>query len=350
MSVYQVCLSAFLILLCPAISHADTLLLKNGDRLTGTIELLEDGKLYILTDLAGRVTVKVQHISTLEASDDLLVKTAGEVRRVSAVHLSDVDGQVLLSTRDDRAQALNLASIEQMQRPKAVVDDWVWDGRATVALDIKNDSAEQQDLDVGFDTRARHGDWRHEVAGEFELQYRDDVKKRHQMRADYDLNRFFTEQWFWQTSVSYQRDRLGDIKRRRQFGMGPGYEWWDNALGRFETSARLDHVKLEGRDEFSRSLAVLERNGSSRNFNAIALEWHLRRLLFARNVEVFHNAETLIPDDPAVNFALDTEVGLRYLLNSWASLSLLAEWDYLSSNREESVNDTRYRFGLGVSW
>lgn len=350
MSVSHLCLSALLLLLCPAISHADTLFLKNGDRLTGRIELLEDGKVRILTDLAGRVTVKVQHISTLEARDALLVRSDGVITRVSALQASDVEGEVLLAGGADRVLPLNLASIEQMLRPDAIVEDWVWEGRATVALDIKHDSGEQQDLDVGFDTRARHGAWRHEVEGEFEVQYRDDVKKRHQVRADYDLNRFFTDQWFWQTSVAYQRDRLGDIKRRRQLGMGPGYAWWDNALGRFETSARLDHVKLEGRDEFSRSLAALERNGSSRNFNAIALEWDLSRLLFARDVELFHNAETLIPDDPAVNFALDAEVGLRYLLNSWASLSLLAEWDYLSSNSEESVNDTRYRFGLGVSW
>jgi len=36
-----------------------------------------------------------------------------------------------------------------------------------------------------------------------------------------------------------------------------------------------------------------------------------------------------------------TEIGVRYLLNSWASLSLLAEWDYLDGNQDQSSNDKR---------
>ncbi len=57
-----------------------------------------------------------------------------------------------------------------------------------------------------------------------------------------------------------------------------------------------------------------------------------------------------IPGDPAINLAVDAELGVRYLLNNWASLSLLTEWDYVNGDRENSINHTRYRLGLGVGW
>ncbi|MFT6429789.1 MAG: hypothetical protein ACJAXR_001702 [Halopseudomonas sp.] len=205
-------------------------------------------------------------------------------------------------------------------------------------MDIKNSETSQRDLDLAFDTRARHGDWRHVLGGEFERDYRDDVKNRHLWQADYDLSWFFDEQWFWQTAASYQRDHLSDIARRKQFGMGPGYEWWNNALGRFETSTRLDRVELENRD------------GSTDSFNALGLQWELRRYLLGKRFEAVHNAEALVTGDPAINFALDTEAGLRYLVNNWASLSLLAEWDYINGEANNSINDTRYRLAFGIGW
>lgn len=318
--------------------QADTLWLKNGDRVTGQIELLEGGYLIINTELAGRLRVPVKNISTFASDNALLIKSEGDAERALSVEASEEPGTILVRNGGPQAVPLQISAIQQLLEPKPLIADWVWEGNARAALDIKNNATEQRDLDLAFNTEARHGDWRHAVGGEFERDYRDDVKSRHQWSTDYDVSWFFDEQWFWQTSLNYQRDHINEIERRRQYGMGPGYEWWNDALGRFQTSARVDHVKLDNRD------------GSSRNFNALGLEWDLRRFLFGKRFEFFHNAETLIPDDPSVNFVVDAEAGVRYLLTSWASLSLLTEWDYLNGNSQESVNDTRYRFGLGVNW
>lgn len=322
----------------PAITSADTLWLSNGDRVSGSIELLESGTLVMKTELAGRIRVKVEDISTFEADNALLITTGGQAERALSVSASDTPGMVSVVNGEPEPLALRIDRIQQMLEPRPVIEDWVWSGDATAALDIKNTTTDQRDLDLAFDTRARHGDWRHVLGGEFERDYRDEVKSRHLWQADYDLSWFFDEKWFWQTAAGYQRDHLGAIARRKQFGMGPGYEWWNNALGRFETSARLDRVELESRD------------GSTDSFNALGLQWELRRYLFGKRFEAIHNAEALIPGDPAINFAMDAELGVRYLLNNWASLSLLTEWDYINGEAENSINHTRYRLGLGVGW
>lgn len=327
-----------LLLLIVAPAMADTVWLDNGDRISGTIELLDGGRLVIRTEFAGPVTINVDRIRTLESAAPLLVKTRDHAERALAIRPAEIPGHVLVVNGAPEPALIRVNAIDQMMVPMPFIQDWVLEGNADAAMDVRNAAVKQRDLALRFNTRARHGSWRHTLGGNFERYYRDNVKDRHLWQSEYDLGWFFGEKWFWQTSLNYQRDHVWDVARRTQVGMGPGYEWWNTTLGRFETSARLDHLRLE------------ERDGTLRTFNALGLEYAYRRFYFGKRVELYHDAETLIPDDPAVNFIIDAELGVRYMFNTWASLSLLTQWDYINGRNGPSVNDTRYRIGFGVSW
>ena len=63
-------------------SLADTVWLKNGDRLTGKISVLDGGKLLIETEYGGSIPLKWNQIATLESDQKLLIKqddVTGEV-------------------------------------------------------------------------------------------------------------------------------------------------------------------------------------------------------------------------------------------------------------------------------
>lgn len=317
---------------------ADTLWLDNGDRLTGRIEFMEGNRLLFQTELAGQVSVDVRRIRTMESDGPLLIKISDDTKRARRIQASDESGSILLVNGGTEPLAVELRSLRQIMEPRPVLEDWVWDGRATLSLELDNTESKRRDLDVDVSTEARHGDWRHALSSEFERDYRNDIKSRHWWETDYTLSWFFAEKWFWQNRVSYMRDHLGDVARQVQIGSGPGYEWWSNALGRFETSARFEHLRLDARD------------GSDSRTNGLGLNWDFRRYLLGKRFELVHNAETIIPNDDNVDYIVDAELGLRYLLNSWASLSLMTEWDYIDSSDEKSLNETRYKLGLGVSW
>lgn len=317
---------------------ADTLWLDNGDRLTGRIELMEGNKLIFHTEVAGQVAVDVKRIRTLESDGPLLIKTSDDTKRARRIQASEQQGQILLVNGETPPLPMAISNLRQIMEPQPVIEDWVWDGRASLALELDNTASKKRDLDIDVTTEARHGDWRHVLSSEFERDYRNDVKSRHWWEMDYALSWFFADQWFWQNRVSYQRDHIGDVERQIQIGSGPGYEWWNNALGRFETSARFEHLRMDGRD------------GSDSRTNGLGLNWDYRRYLFGKRFQLVHNAETIVPYSDNVNYMVDAELGLRYLLNSWASLSLSTEWDYVSSSDEKSLNETRYKLGLGVNW
>lgn len=322
-------------------SFADTLWLDNGDRLTGKIEFLEAGKMSIKTDFAGMITVSTARVATFESDEPLLLKLGDQAQYITRLQASDQKGQVTLAFDESENQArhVQVRQISQLLVPTPIIQDIVWEGDASAALEFKNSSGtETEDLDLDVSSRLRHGDWRHDLTLDYERDYRDDIKTRHTWETDYDINRFLTEHWFWMTSLRYQRDYLNEVAKRRQFGMGPGYEWWNNTLGRFETSARLDRTWVE------------EQDGSKSKYNALGLQWDYRRFLLGKRFEFFHKAETQIPDDPNVRYQIDTEAGLRYSLTNWASLSLKAEMDYLDSSDDTDYRDTRYTMGFGVGW
>ncbi|UAW97621.1 DUF481 domain-containing protein [Halopseudomonas nanhaiensis] len=331
-------LIAALALVFAPLAIADTVWLDNGDRITGRIELLDRGRLVVTTEFAGEVTIDVARVRTLESDRPLLVKRADEAERALSIRPSTIPGQIQVVNGLPDAHEVRLTSVEQMMAPQPLIKDWLLEGNADVAIFLKQGQVDERDLALRGNTRIRHGDWRHSLAGNFERYYIDDVKNRDFWQTEYDLGWFFQEQWFWQTAWNYQRDRIGDIRRRAQFGMGPGYEWWNTTLSRFETSGRIDHVRFT------------ERSGEERQFNALGLEWDYRRYMLGKRFEVFHNAETLITGDPSIRYVIDAELGLRYMLNNWASLSLLTEWDYVDSANSANVDEIRYRFGLGVSW
>jgi len=330
--------SWFFILICLFSGHslADTVWLDNGDRLSGRIELIEGGRLVMATELAGTVTVSVSRIRTLESERGLLIKTHDHAERALSLRASETPGEVLLV--NGAVQSLALRDIRQLLEPRPLIEDWQWSGKAAAALDVKQADSDTRDLDISVDTKARHGDWRHELGYEFERDFRNEQKSRHVWEAEYDLSWFFADKWFWQTSLGYRRDFLEEVARRRQLGVGPGYEWWNNSLGHFETAARLGHLRLDRRD------------GSAWHASALALEWDYRRFLFGKRFELYHTAETLIPDASEIRWSVDAELGLRYLLNSWASLSLIADWDYLNATDGSDINYRRYRLGMGINW
>lgn len=64
------------IALCSSATFADTVWLKNGDRLSGTIRFFDGSKLLLETDYGGSIPLSWKKIATLQSDHELLVKLA----------------------------------------------------------------------------------------------------------------------------------------------------------------------------------------------------------------------------------------------------------------------------------
>ena len=316
---------------------ADTVWLKNGDKLSGKITLFDGGKLVIQTEYAGAVPIDWKQIKTLESDQELLVKQdAYTGEKAKSLHAAG-EGKVTLEN-GDAPKTVELASIQQILKPKPVVEDLVWKGNIDAALDYQRAENDTDDYNIGFKTTARHGKWRHTAEGEYNREFQDDVVTTDNWRAEYALDRFLTEKWFWQGRAVYKRDKVENLSRQRTLGTGPGYQFWDDELGEFSLGSLVNRTDYEFTD------------GDKDNFYALAMTWDYKRYLIGKKVEFFTNGEVGKPLGNVADYALDAEVGLRYKVTDWASLNLKAERDIIKGSDEADLSKTRYTAGFGVTW
>lgn len=330
-------------LLCLAVSIAstpllaDTVWLKNGDKITGTIKLFDGGKLLIETSYGGAIPVDWKQVKTLESDQQLMVKQdqySGEIAK--SLKASD-DGKVTL-TNGEAPKTVELASIQQMLKPKPVITDLVWKGNVDVAMDFQKAENDTDDYNIAFKTSARHGQWRHNAEGDYNRESQDDEVSTDNWSAEYSIDRFLTEKFFWDGRISYKRDKIEDLSRQRVVGTGPGYQFWDDELGAFKLGALLNRTDYE----FS--------NGGKENFYSVAATWDYNRFLIGKKVEFFTNGELGRPLSNVADYALDAEMGLRYKVTDWASLNLKAEKNVISGSSDGDLDKTRYTAGFGVTW
>jgi hypothetical protein len=211
-----------------------------------------------------------------------------------------------------------------------VVEDLVWKGNIDLAMDYQR--AEKTPTITTSTSRPLHvmvaGGTRR---GRIQPRVQDDVVTTNNWRAEYALDRFLTDKWFWQGRLNYKRDNVEELSRQRVVGTGPGYQFWDDELGAFSLGSLLNRTDYEYSD------------GGKDNFYSVAMKWDYNRYLIGKKVEFFTNGELGKPLSGVANYALDAEMGLRYKVTDWASLNLKAERDIISGTKDADLNKTRYR-------
>lgn len=313
---------------------ADTVWLNNGDRLSGEILLLDGGKLALKTRYAGQVLIDWKDIDTLSSEKPLLIRRNG----FDSEHSQQLEaaGKGMVRVVNATSQTVALASIKRLIPPRPVLQDRVWEGNLDAKLDMKRDDNITDEWKLKGNTRMEHGRWRHGLRGELERKVKNEVKTADNWQLEYDLDRFITDNWFWRVGAEQNEDEFSFVTRQRSLGTGPGYRFWDNELGRFDMIGQFNRMQLYTSED-------------SLSFSTYSLEWDYKRLLWGTRLEFFSNAELQIPDIEQIDYVLDSEVGLRYRLNSWARLSLLYELDQVRGLGRTS-SERHYLLGVGVGW
>ena len=136
---------------------ADQIVLKNGDRLTGTIEKSDQKELVIKTEFAGEVTVQWPAIQELNAGEPMHVSTKQGQKLVGAVKTEDgkievataagatvaVEKDAIVNIRSDKEEAAE----ERIEHPS-----WTqgWTGSSSVSFALTRGNSETKNLALAF--------------------------------------------------------------------------------------------------------------------------------------------------------------------------------------------------------
>ena len=320
---------------------ADTVVLANGDRLSGEVLLMDSGTLVLKTDYAGEIRIAWDQVEQIETDDPLLLKAEQlpdgfEGRLVSAQGVGKVG--VVAQDGLEPASDVPLEDVQRIVRPNAVLREWSIKGGVDLAMDATHSSNKSQNWNAAANVTMRRDAWRHGLNVNFARNKQDGVVGTYNYDAAYSLDRFVTDKLFVRGRLRYGRDHVDNPARQVIFAAGPGYQFWDNELGALSVYALLRHTRYKYHDN--------ERD----RFQSAALGWNYTRYLASKQWQVFTGGEVSRSLKRSSDYSVEADVGLRYNVSDFMSLYAKAGYTRISMTGQDTTNERRYSVGLGVHW
>lgn len=255
--------------LAPA-AHGDAVLLKNGDRISGTVKSMKDGVLTIATEYAGDVSISRDAVESVETDAPVAVLLPGDM--VETVRLqAPGDGE----EQDPWTQAVALAADEtalrKLTKPK------YWSGSVGLGLTMRSGNTDTTDFAFNASTAYARGDHRFTLGLSMEYGEAEDLLNTRRYRGDARYQHYFVPRFYGYLLAGAERDDGRKLDLRLEGGGGLGYE----VLARERTSLSfeggLTYVHEEWnpftpweRDVFKDATRLGALNGLSTLFNNIA--------------------------------------------------------------------------------
>ena len=333
-------------LLCGALATpawSDTIVLSNGDRLSGKVQLMDGGKLVLKTEYAGEIRIDWDKVAQLQTDDPMLLRAKDlpadyQARLVAPTQAGTVAAVPAGEAASVSSNEVALGDIQRIVRPHAFLRDWSFDGGVDVAMDATHASSSNQNWSAAVRLSARRDWWRHALDLDFARKTQDSVVGTYNYNGVYTADRFLSEKLFLRGRLRYGRDHVDNPASQLVFSAGPGYQFWDTELGAFSMSALLAHARYKYQDE------------SRDNFQMAGISWDFRRYLGGKQWQVFTTGEVYRALRSEVDYSLKSELGLRYSMTQWMSLYAKVGYNRVEVAGQPATNERRYSLGLGVHW
>lgn len=321
-----------------ATASADEVLFKSGDRLTGTIEKLDGGKMTFASKVAGKLTLDMADIKTFSTDVPIEIAMTDGTLHKQKVTVSD-EGYVSLQPGGNaQPQSLPLTQVAKINPDKPR-----WTGAVMAGATLVRGNTRSETVNVGIDASRRTENDRISLgAGYYFASQRDNDTRDSSTIADtwfikgqYDY--FMTEKLYGYGNIRYEKDRIANLDKRVAPGAGLGYQLVERADFNVSTEAGATWMYERYTDP-----------DETRTYMAGRLAYHVDRA-FNEHVKGFHNLEFFPSFERADSFLANTDVGLRAALTARMAIEAKAQMAY-NSQPSEGRDKKDLRYLLGVGW
>ncbi len=234
-------------------ARADTVMLKNGDRLTGTVEVSDGKDVTLKTDFAGEIKIQWAAVQELKTDKPIYVVTPDK-KTVSGTVSTD-GSNLIVHTANNGAVPVPLAQVtvvrssdmetayEKSLHPSLLE---AWKGGASLGFAIARGNSETTNLTTGFnaDRKTLHDELTFYEAS----LYSDNNQPGGSVLANsilggvkYDRN--ITKRLFVFVSADYTHDALQDLNLRQIYSGGLGVHIINNPNTTFDLLAGANYTR-----------------------------------------------------------------------------------------------------------
>jgi putative salt-induced outer membrane protein YdiY len=335
-----------LLLCCVGLSsavYADQVYLKNGDRLTGKIVSLTDGKMVLNSDLSGSVTIEMKNIATLSSDAPLEIHLKDGTVLHQPVAAAEPNEFALKTAEPLQPQKLGLANIASINPPP--VPKAKWTGHVSGAAGLTTGNTKSNSLSTSASLARRTEQDRTTIDGDIAKGSQTDrstgISRTSEdwwrLRGEYDY--FFTKKFFGFGNGRYEKDAVALLNRRVVVGGGVGYQWIEDAKTSFSTNGGLASVfeKYENQADSSNQLSLQAGYTFSRQL--------LKNTRFLNDLTYYPSL------DQFSDYFLTSTAELRASLTKsmFANLKVIFNYDATPAT-DRGNTDIKYLLGVGINF
>ena len=314
---------------------ADVVTMKNGDRISGKVKDMIDGKLTLETAYAGKLVIAWDQVAGLVTDKPIMVKLSDGRQTAGQAVEADKDILALTGTEKARSPLVQVQAINPPDPRKLRVK-----GQVNLGTDIRTGNTDKQRLDadgrVVFRWDVIH---RVRVGGEVHREENKGVSTEENDLAYLEYNRFISERWYAFGNLRYSRDPFKALSYRYAFGAGMGYQVWQT---------ELTNLSLELGPNY-----VVEDTDIKGERDYVAARWALNFYywIWPGHMQLYHYHEIFSRVDAPDETFLATRSGLRLPIAGGLAASVEYSWDWDNDpDPGKQEEDTRLLFKLGYHW
>ncbi|HSR67583.1 MAG TPA: DUF481 domain-containing protein [Acidobacteriota bacterium] len=205
---------------------ADQVVLKNQDRLTGTVASLKDGKLMFTTSYAGEVAISWAEVASLQTDQPQEIVLSDGRETTASVAPAGEEGLARLQvpSRTDQVALADIVSIG-IESPEPPTWWERWDGTANFGFDLSRGNTDRENLSLSFRPRRQGEDYRLQAAYQLDFSMETGVEDNRIQDGSARYDRFLGEKFFYYFLGGFTTNQRQELDLRTREGAGFGYEF-----------------------------------------------------------------------------------------------------------------------------
>ncbi len=321
--------------------HADTVTMKNGDKLTGTVVRKEGDSLVFKTGFAGEIKLQWTQISTLKTDKPVALVLDNDTTIEGANLAPTIAGSASVSTANvSESMNIALSSVKYINPSIEVSGKGVKvNGRVNAGASVASGNSESESYHLDGEVIMRTKTNRFTVGANM-YKASDEVSDTEDKYAAFlKYDHFLSAKRYIYGNTSFARDEFKDQKLKSTIGLGYGHQFWEAPNRNLALEAGLTYVN----DDYF--VAVDE--------NYLAGRWAVRfdHKLYQDRVQFFHLHEGLLDFSDTENLTITSQTGFRFPLFTGMNASIQAnvDWDKSPPAGTKST-DRKILFSVGYAW
>jgi len=286
-------------------AQADELVMKNGDRLQGTVVSMCHGKLLLKPSDGGELTISWEDVAGL--STDASVKASlksgetliGKVKAGgnSALTLDPGDG--------DTPVALQMSQIKSLEQPVETIG-WDFDINISGEMSRQTGTSTVEKYNMMSDlTISRLSDVI-KLYGEFHREWINEKLTEDRATGSGSYDFFLDKKWFLFGHATAKTDTLKGLDLWGNVAAGPGYQVWRSK----EKNLSVRFGPAYEWEKYANPMGFLN-NGKERDFLAVYWAPGFDMWFFRGSFQLFHNDAVVYDFQSSENWTFRTHTGIR---------------------------------------